>query len=177
MVVGLGMWVYLLAIRKDVVADAIANRTRRSPWVSLATFAVGFGLLAIFVRWLSVDEGLRQRLASQINRGQSLTAGSSNPKDAYKPEFATGPVLVVLALAAIALAALYISYRSRRNRLEPLSDGLAPILADVLDETLDDLRAETDPRRAVIAAYARMERALGAYGLPRRASEAPDEYL
>ena len=37
--------------------------------------------------------------------------------------------------------------------------------ADVLDETLDDLRAETDPRRAVIAAYARMERALAAFGL------------
>ena len=52
-----------------------------------------------------------------------------------------------------------------------------PALADVLDETLDDLRAETDPRRAVIAAYARMERALAAYGLPRRPSEAPDEYL
>ena len=34
-----------------------------------------------------------------------------------------------------------------------------------------------DPRRAVIAAYARMERALGAYGLPRHPSEAPDEYL
>ena len=47
----------------------------------------------------------------------------------------------------------------------------------MLDETLDDLRAEADPRRAVIAAYARMERALGAYGLPRNPSEAPDEYL
>ncbi len=47
----------------------------------------------------------------------------------------------------------------------------------MLDETLDDLRAEADPRRAVIAAYARMERALGAYGLPRSPSEAPDEYL
>jgi hypothetical protein len=47
----------------------------------------------------------------------------------------------------------------------------------VLDETLDDLRAEEDPRKAVIAAYARMERALAAYGLPRSPSEAPDEYL
>ena len=41
-----------------------------------------------------------------------------------------------------------------------MSDALLPALADVLDETLDDLRAEADPRRAVIAAYARMERAL-----------------
>ena len=47
----------------------------------------------------------------------------------------------------------------------------------MLAETLDDLRAERDPRRAVIAAYARMERALAASGLPRDPSEAPEEYL
>ena len=58
-----------------------------------------------------------------------------------------------------------------------MPESLLPALADVLDETLDDLRAETDPRRAVIAAYARMERALAAYGLPRSPAEAPDEYL
>jgi hypothetical protein len=34
-----------------------------------------------------------------------------------------------------------------------------------------------DPRAAVLAAYARMEAALGAAGLTRRASEAPREYL
>jgi hypothetical protein len=50
-------------------------------------------------------------------------------------------------------------------------------LADVLDEALDDLRAETDPRRAVIEAYARMERALRAAGMPRAEAEAPEEYL
>ena len=61
--------------------------------------------------------------------------------------------------------------------LGPLEESLLPALADVLDETLDDLRAERDPRRAVIAAYARMERALAAYGFPRDAAEAPDEYL
>lgn len=50
-------------------------------------------------------------------------------------------------------------------------------LERMLDETLDDLRRERDPRKAVIAAYARMERALGTYGLPRRPAEAPLEYL
>lgn len=50
-------------------------------------------------------------------------------------------------------------------------------LETMLDETLDDLRREPDPRRAVIAAYARMEHSLGAYGLPRRPWEAPLEYL
>jgi len=50
-------------------------------------------------------------------------------------------------------------------------------VALALDESLDDLRTEPDVRRAIIAAYARMERTLGAAGIPRRASEAPLEYL
>jgi hypothetical protein len=50
-------------------------------------------------------------------------------------------------------------------------------LAAILDDTLDDLRAEPDPRKAVIAAYSRMERSLASFGLPRRPFEAPDEYL
>jgi hypothetical protein len=50
-------------------------------------------------------------------------------------------------------------------------------LAEILDDTLDDLRAEKDPRKAVIAAYSRMERSLASFGLPRRPFEAPAEYL
>src|SRR5262249_52411393 len=46
----------------------------------------------------------------------------------------------------------------------------------VLDDAIDDVLAEADPRRAVIAAWARLERVLGRYGLPRRESEAPFEY-
>jgi Domain of unknown function (DUF4129) len=47
----------------------------------------------------------------------------------------------------------------------------------VVSDAIDDLRGEADPRRAVIAAYARMERVLGQHGQPRRPSEAPFEYL
>jgi Domain of unknown function (DUF4129) len=50
-------------------------------------------------------------------------------------------------------------------------------LESMLDETLEDLQRERDPRKAVIAAYARMEQSLGVYGLPRRPWEAPLEYL
>ena len=50
-------------------------------------------------------------------------------------------------------------------------------IALALDESLDDLRNEPDLRRAIIAAYARMERTLAGAGIPRRPSEAPLEYL
>jgi len=169
---------YVFLLRKDVVAEVAAARRRRSPWASAVGFAFGFGLLALFVRWFSVDEDLRRRIAARIRpRPAGPAVGNAGGPDVYRPEFATGPVLIVLGLLAIAAAAWYLSYRARRRRLAPIVESLLPALTDVLDETLDDLRAEADPRRAVIAAYARMERALAAYGLPRSAAEAPDEYL
>jgi hypothetical protein len=180
MVVGVGLWVYIFTVRKDAVADALATRARRRPWVSAATLSIGFLLLAVFVRWLSTDELLRRKIADRLHLGSrsaSATASKNGAPGHYEPQFAWGPALLVVALVVIAVVALYLSYRARRRRLDPLPDALLPALADVLDETLDDLRAEADPRRAVIAAYARMERALGAYGLPRNPSEAPDEYL
>ncbi len=179
MVVGLGMWVYIFLVRKDAVANALATRARRRPWVSTIILAIGFSLLALFIRWASTDEGLRQRIAARLHRGHnaSPTAGELGASRRYEPQFSWGPVALVVALVLVAVVALYLSHRARRRMLDPLSASLLPALADVLDETLDDLRAEQDPRRAVIAAYARMERALAAYGLPRNPSEAPDEYL
>ena len=86
-------------------------------------------------------------------------------------------MLGVTALSLVALGAWWLSARGRRASREP--PGMSPeeALADVLAATLDDLRAEGDPRRAVIGAYARMERSLAAVGMPRTAAEAPDEYL
>ena len=77
-------------------------------------------------------------------------------------------MLVVLGLVAIAVVAAAVALR-REARLRLRTRAIAEELAAVLDDTLDDLRAETDPRRAVIAAYARLERVLAAHGLPRRA--------
>ena len=47
----------------------------------------------------------------------------------------------------------------------------------LLDDTLEDLYTNPDPRAAIIAAYARMEQLFASAGLPRRPHEAPLEYL
>jgi len=182
MVVGVGLWVYVLVAGKTAVVEAMAARRGPASWQSVARLALGFGLLGLALHRLSVDDGLRRRIGRVLAQpagpaGSNTIAGHPARTGDYQPRFATGPVLVVVILLAVASAAWYLSYRARRRRLEPLPEALLPALTDVLEETLDDLRAETDPRRAVIAAYARMERALAAYGLPRRPSEAPDEYL
>jgi len=177
MIFGAAVWVYVLAISRDGVADAIARRKRRSQWRSFLSFILVVALVALSLRWLSTDADLRDRIAAQLGRSQRSQNGTNGASDAYEPRFETWPVVIVLALVTIGIVAWYLSYRARRRRLQPFPEHVGPALADLLDETLDDLRAEADARKAVIAAYARMERALAAYGLPRAPSEAPDEYL
>ena len=63
--------------------------------------------------------------------------------------------------------------RRKLARGELRHDAFSEAVSAAVDESLDDLRAEPDPRRAVIAAYARLERVLAAHGLPRFAAEAP----
>ena len=79
---------------------------------------------------------------------------------------------------AVVLGALGVLALATRNRLAPRTQRVAPeVLAAALDESLDDLRADPDLRRAIIAAYARMETALAAAGVPRHHAEAPLEYV
>lgn len=111
-------------------------------------------------------------VTSSPNPGQK----QGQPAATHQPHFQLVPFLAVLAAAAAALGALYAAERRRKHRLPQPADVRAE-LADALDETLEDLRAEQDPRRAVIAAYARMERVLAKHGIPRRRFEAPNEYL
>jgi hypothetical protein len=95
----------------------------------------------------------------------------------YQPSVSWIPIAIVLGLVATAVVAYVVAERRARRRRADSREVLVEQLATVLDDTLDDLRAETDPRRAVIAAYARLERVLGANGVPRRSSETPEEYL
>ena len=46
-----------------------------------------------------------------------------------------------------------------------------------LDDVIDELRLDPDPRRAVIRAWARLEDLLAEHRLPRRPSEAPTSYV
>jgi hypothetical protein len=117
------------------------------------------------------------------------TGGSGAPRQPHSGKLAhqpNGPThtahfrweeLVALT-GALALLALYLRAR-RSSALRGLPDirRRAASVSAALDEAVDDLRNEPDARRAIIAAYARTERALGAHGLPRRRAEAPLEYL
>jgi Domain of unknown function (DUF4129) len=100
----------------------------------------------------------------------------ARPRTSHEPRFQLLPFLAVLAAAGAGFGALFVAERRRKRRL-PRDPAVREALVETLDETLDDLRQERDPRRAVIAAYVRMERVLAAHGIPRRRFEAPHEYL
>jgi uncharacterized protein DUF4129 len=93
------------------------------------------------------------------------------------PTFEWTVFWVAVGIGVLATAGLLVL----RQRLKPTEDTSGPSpaeeLAAAIEGAIDDLDREPDPRRAVIAAYARMERELGRHGLPRRPSETAIEYL
>lgn len=82
-----------------------------------------------------------------------------------------------LLAAVLALVGAKVRADRRRRRLAPAAVQEEEAVLEAVAESLDDLRRERDVRRAIIACYARMERALDRAGSGRRPAEAPFEYL
>ncbi len=94
-------------------------------------------------------------------------------------------VLVGVTAGFLLMAGAGLVMRRRRAvageavELGPLEPelGLRSELRAVVENSLEEIEREPDPRRAVIRAYAGMEQALAHRGLERRPSDAPFEYL
>jgi hypothetical protein len=167
-----------LAVGVLAVVVLLPDQRMRTPRSRRGSFlTVLLPLALVFAVWL-----LREPLGllGGLGDGPAPTSIPPDPAAAGTPARRPGgpgvvPLLVagaaVLAMAAIVAGQLL---AERRRRGPPRTP--AELLVELLDDTLDDVEREPDPRRAVIAAWARMERGLAAAGLPRRASEAPFEY-
>jgi hypothetical protein len=117
---------------------------------------------------------------TQSNHGRAARNGKPQKQPAtYHAQFRWVPAVVLAAMIlGIAGAGATAYVRKRRGGDEWAREAdLAAALDEVLADSLDDLRAEPDPRRAVIRAYARMERTFAAYGVARDEAEAPLEYM
>ncbi len=180
MAIGVVLIVLLFLAGRDAMREVALQRKRRSPVLGVVVLALVLIALAVIVRSLRDDQRAVPRLPGLQTAIATSTTGANEggePKP-YDPEFTLWPVLIVAGLSVGAGVALLAAARARRRARPGGGEAtLAEAIGDVLDETLDDLRAERDARRAVIRAYARLERTLAAYGFPRRPSEAPHEYL
>jgi uncharacterized membrane protein YidH (DUF202 family) len=170
--------VYGLAQRKDIAQQMAA---RRYPRFTLASFLFFALLVAVIVRLFgNAWHPLGRQTANEeptFDTGQpGIDRPGHKPIVDYQPGISWLVVAVVVLLAAAAVTAYVISQRRARTGTRA-NEELAEQLALALDDALDDLRAEADPRRAIVAAYARMERVLAASGVPRHSAETADEYL
>ena len=89
-----------------------------------------------------------------------------------------GSLAVMAGLGALGLA-LWSALGDRLVPDGPDSGSAMPAvpLATAVEESLDDLRAEGDPRRAIVRCYARFERVAADSGLERRPWLTPTEFM
>jgi Domain of unknown function (DUF4129) len=141
----------------------------------LVTVAALFVILFIAVHWAHPNR-VTLPPAAPAAGGNSGTDKSRSAHKQYNPQFQWLPVFMI-GTVVVGLAGAMAAMALRRRRQVIEETPARETLAEVLGETLDDLRDEQDPRKAVIGAYANMERTLAARGFPRDESEAPHEYL
>ena len=172
-IVGGAATVFMLAFFQVKTQKKAREVTYRS--IIVITGVVALFLIVAITVLDNLDLGPSKDNADAVT-GQVGNVRDSALKQAQEPELHWPVMLGTAALAIAGIALVLLRERSRR-RESARERALAEQLADLLDDTLDDLRDEPDARRAVIAAYARMERAFGLHGLPRREADAPLEYL
>jgi len=156
--------------------QSYSSRTAKALAVLIAV-AAGVALFGRHVNLYRLLHPNGNPAATNTTATQTLTGKNAKHKQAAPRhvQFRWEELAIVLGV----LLGLGVLAAATRRRLAPAVDGRpAPeVLAAALDESLDDLRADPDLRRAIIAAYARMETALAAAGLPRHRAEAPLEYV
>jgi Domain of unknown function (DUF4129) len=138
---------------------------------------IGLASLGTRVEWPEITQPAEEApfVEGRAREGAARQQTESSERDSRRVRLRWE---VFLAAGGVLLLGAGIYVARRRSDAQRRSRGqAASALSAAVDDSLDDLRAERDPRRAVIAAYARMERALAGEGLPRRRSEAPLEYL
>ena len=160
----------------------LRSRDRASWWQTAIAVVIMSGLLVVL--FSRVGPVYVRPLHTPV----ALTPGHHHPPSSSR----TAPVrqaggsgfdwltIYVFGMVLIGLLVLVVgAVVMRRRWSEELSAEvkLAAALDEIVEDTLEDLHEDHDPRRAVIRAYARMEKTFAAYGVPRRPAEAPFEYL
>ncbi len=175
-VLGLGVFLYAQVARRRNPELNVLRRKARRRFLVLAAIAIAFEIYYLRTGHNPLSFLRLHNPFANVNppppaKGHRHTAA---PGDGFATvDWAIAGVTWLLIVAAVVVA-----YRRMRRTAEP-EDGAAPLEMedDVPDTGLARLRAESDPRRAVIGAYALMDRLMADRALGRRRSEAPVEYL
>jgi hypothetical protein len=133
--------------------------------------------LALLIRYFSHRNNGGQDGGSGVGNGGggpgSLDGRNGNAHFQWLPALVVGSLVLALVLGLVAAFV----WKRRHGADWEREAALAAALDDVLADTLDDLRAERDPRRAVITAFVRLEKTFAAHGVSRQDWETPREYV
>ncbi len=160
-----------------------STETRKSFKARIQAAAVRWLALVLIVFVAFYFHSRHPHLLQQLNpfrQPNTKAPHDHNPAHAEpNPQFQWDVLWVALVLLAGVGAFGYHRWKAGKLALtlrEP-DPTVSEEIAASIDDAIDDLEAEPDARRAVIAAYARMEVVLGRNGFERVPSETAIEYL
>ena len=171
-------YAFVLRLRERVEA-----RRAKSFKARLYASAVRWGALVLVVFVSFYLHNRHPHLLQNLNPFRQPNAkvphGPDKAHPASNPQFQWSVLWIALVVLGVVSAYGYYRWRTRKPAFQPRVHELSVSedLAATIDDAIDDLDAEPDARRAVIAAYARMEAVLGRNGFQRVPSETPIEYL
>jgi Domain of unknown function (DUF4129) len=171
------VYAWLMRARRG---EGVKRLSPAKRFVRSILFVAVFSILVFIRHWLHLHFHVPGQRVAHVGAHQAKgkLARQHVPTDA-SPSFEWTVLWVALGLLAVGMVSALYLWRRYRVQLPPLQDfpDLSQDVAESIDDAIDDLEREPDPRRAVIAAYARMERVLGKHGLQRRRSETAVEYM
>jgi hypothetical protein len=179
-VAGALFMLYLWVSERDMLAEQRRRQQSKGAYKAIVILMILALVAAIIAHYHLSFGGALAKLGQRPHRpsnAQALKKKAQEKGQPTPPQFQWLPVLVATGAGMVLLGFIGARTMKRsRNELEA-KFALEQEFAKVIDDTLDDLHREKDPRKAIIAAYARMERLFETYGVPRHQAEAPMEYL
>jgi hypothetical protein len=184
-----------LSLLASVVQRRRGPRSPRPPkesedpkpfWLVMLTSLAWVALLAVGMNWLIKYGGevqsFLERLRAQVGGiREALESGTlplvdqvSSPAAGY-----TLFMIVVVIYGGIALVALWVLFEegAHGRASSAAEEAQRRLVRRAMQAGLRELRDHTDPRQAIIAAYARLEYLLQDHGVPAYQHLTPQEYM
>jgi hypothetical protein len=164
--------------RREGEDERLVELARVPPWLRRLTLVLSI-LNAVVLAYLwrrAVLDGGFLAGAGALMTGLALPLTEPVSAPAFF-NWTFGILALAAGLGALGLA-LWVALGDRlaRERDDGADEEPAPLEAAV-EESLEDLRAEVDPRRAIVRCYARFERAAADSGLERKPWLTPMEFM
>lgn len=148
----------------------LPERKKSSPMKLLAGIVLLFAIMLLL-------QPLFNRTEEELLPPETGDAAASSEIPGPQPPGSRWGLVILGGAILLVVFGVAAATRPVPEEPEPAVADTPSLLTGLIDSVLAELERSTDPRKVVIGAYARMERAFTVAGLPRRRSEAPLEYL